>query len=194
MPTLPPEALSRLQAYAALLHTWTRHINLVSKSDANPGQIWARHVEDSLRLVPLIPPHTSCITDLGSGAGLPGLVLAIATGIPTNLVEADTRKAAFLREAIRATGAPAQVHHTRIEACTVPLAPLVTARALAPLPRLLALAAPHLAADGTLLLPKGAQAQAEVAAARATWSFTLRTHGPAASPILAITNLAPLHA
>ena len=193
MLVLSPEILERLRAYAALLQTWTRHINLISQSDAaNPAHLWARHIEDSLRLIPHIPPNTPRIIDLGSGAGLPGLVLAIATGIPADLIESDTRKAAFLREAIRLTQAPAQVHHTRIESADLPPAPLVTARALAPLPRLLHLATPHLAPGGTLLLHKGAQAQTEIEAARATWSFTVQAHGPATSPILAITNPALL--
>ena len=187
-PTLPPATIDRLHAYAGLLRTWTRRINLVSASDgADPGRIWERHVADCLRLVPCIPPGTDRAIDLGSGGGLPGLVLAIATGIPFDLVEADSRKAAFLREAARLTDAPVRVHATRIEACGLPPAPLVTARALAPLPALLALAAPLLAPGGTMLLPKGARAAAELDAARMTWCFGLRTHGPATSPILAIT-------
>ena len=183
--------MARLQAYATLLQTWTRHINLVSPTDARPEHLWPRHIEDSLRLIPFLPSSTPRITDLGSGAGLPGLILAIATGIPTDLVESDTRKAAFLREAVRLTQAPAKVHHTRIESCDLPQAHIVTARALALLPRLLHLAAPHLAPGGTLLLHQGAQAQTEIEAARATWSFPHETHGPATSPLLAITNPIP---
>ena len=191
---LPRETEDRLRAYAALLATWTRRISLVSTQDQ--AQIWTRHVQDSLRLLPLIPPGTTRAIDLGSGAGLPGLVLAIATGIAFDLVESDRRKAAFLTEAARITGAPVQVHAARIEACSIPPAPLVTARALAPLPALLALAAPLLAPGGTALFPKGARAEAEINAARAGWSFTLARHGPADGPILAITGprRIPVHA
>lgn len=185
-PALPPDVTDRLRAYADLLLTWTRRINLVSAADA--GRIWDRHVIDSLRLLPLMTPGTPRAIDIGSGGGLPGLVLAIAGGVPFDLVESDARKCAFLREAARVTGAPVQVHCSRIESCGLPPAPLVTARALAPLPALLALAAPLLAPGGTMLLPKGVRADAELDAARAGWRFDLRVHGPADSPILAIAN------
>ena len=185
---LPAQTIERLQTYATLLATWTRRINLIAPADI--PHIWPRHIEDSLRLLPLIspgiPPGAARAIDLGSGAGLPGLVLAIATGIPFDLVEADQRKAAFLREAARLTAAPATIYPVRIETCTLPPAPLVTARALAPLSQLLPLAAPLLAPGGRMLFPKGARAAAEIAAARETWSFTLETHG-AEHPVLAIT-------
>ncbi len=184
--TLPPETLARLRAYAALLATWTKRINLVSAADQ--PHIWTRHIEDSLRLVPLIPPGTARAIDLGSGAGLPGLVLAIATGIPFDLVESDRRKAAFLAEAARLTRAPVRVHAARIESCAVDPAPLVTARALAPLSALLALAAPLLAPGGLMLLPKGARAGHEIEAARHEWSFETNRDGPQDSPILLLRN------
>ncbi len=187
--SLPPETRARLHAYADLLATWTRRINLVSAADQ--PHIWSRHIQDSLRLVRLIPPGTARGIDLGSGAGLPGLVLAIATDLPFDLIESDRRKAAFLREAARLTGARATIHAIRIEACTVPPAPLVTARALAPLDALLALAAPLLAPGGTMLFPKGARAAIEIEEARRRWRFDLcQTGGD--SPILAITHPRPL--
>lgn len=179
---MPPETRSRLEAYAALLATWTRRINLIAQADI--PQIWPRHIEDSLRLVPYIPPGATQGIDLGSGAGLPGLVIAIVTGLPFALVEADRRKAAFLAEAARLTAAPVTIHPTRIEQAAIPPAPLVTARALAPLPALLALATPHLAPGGTLLLLKGARADDELAAAHEAWTFGLARHGA----ILSITN------
>ena len=148
--------------------------------------IWSRHVQDSLRLVPLVPAGLPRAIDLGSGGGLPGLVLSIATGVPFDLVESDRRKAAFLMEAARLTGAPVTVHAARIEACGLAPAGLVTARALAPLPALLALAAPLLAAGGAMLLPKGAGARAEIAAAREGWAFELETVDGPAHPILVL--------
>ncbi len=184
--TLPPDTEERLRLYADLLASWTRRINLVSTSDR--AVIWTRHVADSLRLLPLLPPGAARAIDLGSGGGLPGLVLAIAAGIPFDLVESDQRKAAFLREAARVTAAPVRVHAARIESCGLLPAPLVTARALAPLPALLALAVPLLAPGGTLLFPKGARAAAELAAARTEWSFELRQHGTAESPVLLLAN------
>lgn len=184
-----PDTQDRLHAYAALLATWTRRINLVSAADL--PHIWTRHIQDSLRIVPLIPPGTARGIDLGSGAGLPGLVLAIATGLPFDLIESDHRKAAFLREAARLTGARATIHAARIESCALPPAPLVTARALAPLDSLLALAAPLLAPGGIMLFPKGARAAIEIEQARRRWQFDLRQTG-ADSPILAITHPRPL--
>lgn len=186
------EMLARLRDYAALLLRWNTTINLVGRRDAE--LLWTRHVADSLRLAPLVPPGTAAATDLGSGAGLPGLVLAIVTGVPFALVEADRRKAAFLLEAARVTAAPVTVHCTRIEAAPVPPAPLVTARALAPLPRLLDYAHRLLAPGGACLFPKGAGADAEIAAARHQgWRFTVERHDDPAMPdstVLRISDLA----
>jgi len=176
-----------LRAYAELLGRWTAKINLVSRGDE--GQIWQRHVLDSLRLLPLIPAGTARAIDLGSGAGLPGLVLAAASGIAFDLVEADRRKATFLSEAQRVTGAPVMVHCARIEAVALLPAPLVTARALAPLDVLLGLAAPFLAPGGMALFPKGVRAAEEIEAARRLWRFELDMAGTAASPILVVREL-----
>lgn len=185
------ETLERLQVYVALLHRWTRAINLISSADQD--QIWTRHVQDSLRLAPLIPATADRGIDLGSGGGLPGLVLAIATGLPFDLIESDRRKATFLQEAARATGAPARVHCARIEAASVPPAPLVTARALAPLPRLLSLAAPLLQPGGVCLFAKGSQAEQEVAEASGTWRMRVERFpaaGQSGSVTLRISELA----
>ncbi len=159
----------RLEIFAGLVRKWSPRINLVSKADL--PQLWTRHIEDSLRLLPLIPAATDRAIDLGSGAGFPGLVLCIATGIPFDLIEADARKAAFLMEAARQTGAPARVHHCRIESAPISPAPLITARALAPLEILLGLAAPLLAPGGVCLFPKGQGVDAELTAATRLWQM-----------------------
>ena len=160
-----------LRQFAGLVEKWSPKINLVSKGDL--PLIWGRHVQDSLSLVPHIPAGVTRAIDLGSGAGFPGMVLAIATGIEFTLIESDTRKAAFLMEAARATGAPVRVLNTRIElAKTVP-APLVTARALAPLDKLLGLARPHLAENGVCLFPKGRTAEEELTVAKGLWQMTV---------------------
>lgn len=188
---VPRETLERLEAFAALVAKWTTTINLVARGERDA--IWRRHVLDSLRLIPLIPPKTDRAIDLGSGAGFPGLVLAIVTGIPFDLVEADQRKAAFLREAQRITGAPVTVHCARIEEALLPPAPLVTARALAPLTVLLGHTARLLRPDGMALFPKGMRADAEIADARTRWSVQVDRHDDPAhlgSTILAITGLA----
>jgi 16S rRNA (guanine527-N7)-methyltransferase len=157
----------KLQKFCELLLRWNRSVNLVSRADE--AVLWDRHVADSLQLVPLIPSGIDRAIDLGSGAGFPGLILAIETGLHFDLIEADHRKAAFLREAARITEAPAHVHASRIEATNLPPAPLITARALAPLPKLLALAAPLLTPDGCCLFLKGANANLELTATAAEW-------------------------
>jgi 16S rRNA (guanine527-N7)-methyltransferase len=161
------ETLAALDAFATLLERWNRTVNLISPGDL--PLIWQRHISDALQLVPLMPPETQRAIDLGSGAGFPGLILALATGIQFDLVESDQRKAAFLREAARVTGAPIHVHAARIETAKLAPASLVTARALAPLPKLLTLAAPHLGPGGTCLFMKGASADAELTDAATEW-------------------------
>jgi 16S rRNA (guanine527-N7)-methyltransferase len=160
-----------LRQFAGLVEKWSPKINLVSKGDL--PLIWERHVCDSLSLVPHIPAGVTRAIDLGSGAGFPGMVLAIATGIEFTLIESDTRKAAFLMEAARATGAPVKVLNTRIELAKTEPALLVTARALAPLDKLLGLALPHLAENGTCLFPKGRTAEDELTAAKGLWHMTV---------------------
>src|ERR1700722_5537891 len=167
------ETSEALDRFAALLLRWNRTVNLIARKDEQ--RLWERHIADSLQLATLMQPGPGRAIDLGSGAGFPGLVLAIATGVPFDLVEADQRKAAFLREAARQTGAPVRVHPVRIEAAAIAPAPLVTARALAPLPKLLALAAPLLAPGGTCLFPKGANVQAELTEAAPQWHMRVQT-------------------
>ena len=168
------ETLDRLGAYLDLLRRWQRTINLVAESTlADP---WRRHILDSAQLARVWPDGAGRLVDLGSGAGLPGLVLAIM-GLPgaTHLVESDKRKAAFLREAARAAGAAAMVtvHACRIEAAPPIVADVVTARALAPLPELLT-HAERFATPGTVcLFPKGRGAEAELTAARRAWKMGL---------------------
>jgi 16S rRNA (guanine527-N7)-methyltransferase len=185
------ETSDALELYLDLLARWNPTVNLVSPGDV--PHLWDRHIADSLQLAPLTEPLPERAIDLGSGAGFPGLILAIATGISFDLIEADQRKAAFLREAIRITRAPAQVHATRIEAAPLAPAPLVTARALAPLPKLLALAAPLLAPNGTCLFLKGANVRTELTDVAAGWHMRAENIPSRTSPgacILRITDLA----
>ena len=185
------EALARFTPYLVQLERWNRTINLIGRGDM--AHAAERHLADALQLAPLIPTGTTRGIDLGSGAGFPGLVLAAATGLPFDLIEADQRKAAFLREAARVLGAPVRVHAIRVEAAALPPAPLVTARALAPLPRLLELAAPLLAPGGTALFPKGTGVTAELTAAREGWHMHVEqipSRTAAGAVILRITEIA----
>jgi 16S rRNA (guanine527-N7)-methyltransferase len=185
------ETRDRLGVFVALLLRWTERINLIAPGDR--GQMWTRHVADSAQLATLIPPGIDAAIDLGSGGGFPGLVLAILTGMKFDLVEADQRKAAFLREAARATEATVSVHAARIESVALAPAPLVTARALAPLPRLLPWAARLLAPGGTLLLPKGAGLDEELTQARREWQMQMDQRRSRTDPTASILIISELN-
>ncbi|MCA8934152.1 MAG: 16S rRNA (guanine(527)-N(7))-methyltransferase RsmG [Rhodospirillaceae bacterium] len=154
------ETLGRFETYAELLRHWQTRINLVSR--ATLDDLWRRHFLDSAQLLPLIPPGAQTLVDLGSGAGFPGLVLALL-GVPeVTLIEADQRKSAFLTECARRIGVRVQVRTARIEAVPPSRADVITARALAPLDRLVELAA-RFGGPGTVsLFLKGQDVEAEL--------------------------------
>jgi 16S rRNA (guanine527-N7)-methyltransferase len=176
------ETLDRLETYAALLRQWQKTINLVAPSTLT--EVWHRHFADSAQLLALAPAGAMRWLDLGSGAGFPGLVLAILlaerAGAHMTLVESDTRKAAFLAEVARRTGVTVDILGARIEktATQAKLDPVdvVSARALAPLPRLLELSAPFFSGPTIGLFLKGREAEAEVAAASKLWNFEAELH------------------
>ena len=173
-----------------LLLQWNRRINLIARADEPFVQ--QRHIDDSAQLGHLIPSGTRRGIDLGSGAGFPGLVLAALTGIQFDLVEADQRKAAFLTEAARLLDAPVQIHRSRIETAQLAPADVITARALAPLPRLLTLAAPLLTPRGLCLFPKGIGAESELTLAAPQWHMhvdRIPSHTRRGAVILRITEL-----
>lgn len=165
------ETLDRLLAYVELLTAWNRRINLVGRDTM--GDVWRRHLLDSAQLYPLIPHAARVLVDLGSGAGLPGLVLSIM-GVPeVHLVESDARKAVFLREAVRVTGAAATVHATRIDRVKPFVADVVTARALAPVAELLELSRPFLGSRTICLFPKGRNVEEELTGIDKAWKMRL---------------------
>ncbi|NHN85033.1 16S rRNA (guanine(527)-N(7))-methyltransferase RsmG [Acetobacter musti] len=164
------ETQERLTCFADLLTRWTARINLISPGDV--PHLWDRHIRDCLQLVPLVERGTT-ITDLGSGGGFPGIILAIATDAEVTLIESDRRKAAFLREASRATGCRTRVVDQRIENVEIPRAPVVTARALAGLPQLLGWTEKLLAPDGYALFLKGQHAPDELTDAARDWHMTV---------------------
>jgi 16S rRNA (guanine527-N7)-methyltransferase len=164
------ETLARLEAYAALLVRWSARINLIGRDTV--ADLWRRHILDSTQLQPFVSTDARSLIDLGSGAGLPGLVLAIL-GVPgVELVEADSRKCAFLREAARVTEAQVTIRGCRIQAVPPHSVNVVTARALAPLDRLLGLAEPFLAPTSECLLLKGERVEDELTLARRHWTMT----------------------
>ena len=174
------ETLARLEAYAALLTQWSARINLVGRDTI--ADLWRRHMLDSAQLRAFVPNRARSMIDLGSGAGFPGLVLAIL-GVPgVELVEADSRKCAFLREAVRITEAPVTIRPCRVAAVPRHSVGVVTARALAPLDRLLDLAQPFLGPDTVCLFPKGERAGEELTLARKRWTMTVVLHNSIADP------------
>jgi len=174
------ETLAKLDAYLQLLETWQRAINLVGRSTLRDP--WRRHIIDSAQLLRFLPAAPARVVDLGSGAGLPGLVLAIMGVARVHLVEADGRKAQFLREVARRLDlANVTVHAVRIESLALQV-DVVTARALAPLAKLLPLAWPLLAPDGRMIFLKGATGATELADARSSWSMRDRVETSLADP------------
>lgn len=191
LPTLDAEASDRLNAYLELLLRWNTRINLVAERD--PAIIRERHIIDSLQLLPLLPTGSEPIADLGSGGGFPGMVIAICCPRVVHLVESDRRKAAFLTEAAARLGLrQVQVHASRIEQTRLPPLAAVTARALAALPDLLALAVPHLAPGGITILPKGRGWEDELTAARAAWTFTVECFVSRTDPEAALLRLSDI--
>lgn len=169
------ETAQALDLYVAQLTRWQTVKNLVGP--ATLAEVWQRHVADALQLLTIAPEARRWL-DLGSGAGIPGLILAIAgkgrSDFHVELVESNARKCAFLSETARLTGAPVTVHNARIEAVIGQRAgiDIVCARALAPLTQLLAWSEPLLTSGTVGLFPKGRDAAAELTEAEDAWTFT----------------------
>ena len=169
------ETAETLDLYVAQLKRWQTVKNLVGP--ATLSEVWHRHIADALQLFALAPDAKRWL-DLGSGAGIPGLILAIAgKGRPdfhVSLVESNARKCAFLSETARLTDAPVTVHNARIEANVHSLTGIdvVCARALAPLTQLLTWTEPLLTSGTVGLFPKGRDAAAELTEAEDAWTFT----------------------
>lgn len=178
------ETLARLKAFAGLLADWNARHNLVSA--ASLANVWRRHFWDSAQLAAFIPAEAKSLVDLGSGAGFPGLVLAILfrerPGFRTVLYEATAKKCAFLVTAAEATGAAAEIRNARIEQAKPEAFDVVTARACAPLARLLAYAQPFQAAGTVNLFLKGQSVASELTEARKSWRMQLFRHQSRSDP------------
>jgi 16S rRNA (guanine527-N7)-methyltransferase len=194
--TVSRETLDRLTAFEREFRRWSQRINLAAPSTLE--HLWSRHILDSAQLASIEPEALRWL-DLGSGGGFPGAILAILLaerpGAHIDLIESNHKKAAFLRTTIGALGVPGTVHICRIEQATshVAMPELVTARALAPLPHLLALASPWLTAGARSLFHKGRDYRAEIVESRDAWQFDLIEHVSKIDPqsrILGISGLA----
>ena len=168
------ETIEKFQVYLNLLEKWQRRINLVSNSTL--ADAWQRHILDSGQLVAHYPPQTRHIFDVGSGAGFPGLVLAIMGNVTVDLVESDQRKAVFLSTVIRELGLPAKVHSQRIETMPNLRPDVITARALAPVPKLLSLIETQLHPGCTCLFLKGASVEDELTNLQSYSTMVATTH------------------
>jgi 16S rRNA (guanine527-N7)-methyltransferase len=186
------ETLARLERYAATLKHWQKAINLVSANSL--ADLWRRHMLDSAQLMPLLPAGARTLLDIGSGAGFPGLALGLM-GVPeVHLVESDARKCAFLAEALR-QAAPElrgqlRLHSCRVEALAFFPVDVVTARACAPLPRLLEFSEPFLGSGTICLFLKGEQVDAELTAATKRWNMEIERISSRSDPKGALLRIA----
>jgi 16S rRNA (guanine527-N7)-methyltransferase len=169
------ETLQRLRRYAETLIKWQKSINLVASGSLD--DLWRRHMLDSAQLLTYLPPQVGGVVDMGTGAGFPGLVLAILGVSTVHLVESDARKCIFLNEAARAAGLEVGrnpiVHRSRLEHIQDLQADVVTARACAPLGQLLTYAEPFLGANSVCLFLKGGRVDEELTDAAKTWRMSV---------------------
>ncbi len=195
---VPRETLDRLTIYADLLAERNSQLNLVAESTL--GDLWRRHFLDSAQLVEQIPSDARSMVDLGSGAGFPGLVVAIMLrddprfhGFHMNLIEATQKKCRFLEEVGSATQTPVKVHWSRAEDMRMS-ADVVMARALAPLKKLLRVAFPFFKAGTVGLFPKGKNVDQELTDARESWklqAIRVPSRSDPSGSILRVTGLSP---
>ena len=190
------ESLEKLKIYAQLLGKWQKRINLVGPRETN--RIWSRHICDALQLAQYIGPEIKIAADLGSGAGIPGAILAMAKpGFVVHLIESNGKKAAFLREVIRETGISAQLHCARIENLYqhewVENVQVVVARALAPLPLLVDLAAPFVKNDGKMLFLKGLDVDSELTETTKYWNMVYKLYPSRTDAGGCILNIKEFH-
>ena len=193
------ETMARVRSYLGVLDAWRDRINLIGPREGR--HLWRRHVLDSLQLVGQISGDTEKIVDLGSGAGFPGLLIACAVaerpGAQVTLVEKSVRKSQFLQAAIDEVGLPARVANARIEEAPQDRYDLLTARALAPLPKLLGYAHAWLKPSGKAVLMKGKDTAAELAEARTDWTFEMSDRASLSSPegrVLEVSSISPRRA
>lgn len=185
------ETLEHLDHYVDMLRKWTSKINLVSPSTLQT--IWGRHIDDCLQLIDHAPKEFDHWVDLGTGAGLPGLVVAIALEEKGDrritLIEADHRKCAFLTSVINSLGLGATVITERIEDVEPLSADVISARALAPLDSLLDFTRIHRKPTGVALFPKGQKADSELTSARKNWNVEFVRHASRTSPDACILEI-----
>jgi len=188
------ETLAHLQVYADLLKDWNSRHNLVS--DRSLEDLWRRHFWDSAQLVPLIPAEAKSLADLGSGAGFPGLVLAelLRGRLRVTLFEATSKKCEFLKAVAQRMELPVFIENRRMEDAAPHAFDVITARACAPLPRLLAYAQYFSGPNSVCLFLKGQNVGAELTEAHKSWKMKVRQIPSLTDPsgmILELRELSP---
>jgi 16S rRNA (guanine527-N7)-methyltransferase len=188
------ETLGRLKLFASLLEDWNARLNLVSANSLEG--VWRRHIWDSAQLADLIPPDTTSLVDLGTGAGFPGLILAIILrergDVRIVLYEATTKKCSFLNEAAVRTGAPVEIRNGRIEKANREPFDVVTARACAPLEKLLGYAQAFQGPETISLFLKGQSVAVELTEARKSWNMKALRHPSRSDPFGVILEVREL--
>ena len=189
------ETLARLKAYADVLTDWNARHNLVSKNSL--ADLWRRHFWDSAQLTPLIPAGAKSLADLGSGAGFPGLVLAaMLPNLAVTLFEATAKKCAFLQAAAERMGLSVAIENARMEDLPPRAFDVVTARAVAPLPRLLEYAHSFMGPNSVCLFLKGQNVGSELTEAHKCWNMKLSQVPSQTDPsgaIVTVRELGPRH-
>ena len=178
------ETMTHLQTYVDELCRWQRTINLVGPETL--GDVWRRHILDSAQVKDFIPGDARRILDMGSGAGFPGLVLALlmasTPGVEVILVEANVRKSAFLRHIIALTGAPAMVVTQRLDLADLKPVDVICARALAPVAKLLEFARPFTSGHTRCVFLKGQNLEFELTNASKYWNMQTSQHPSISDP------------
>lgn len=186
------ETFERLEAYVALMKKWNSAINLVSPSTIS--EIWTRHILDSAQIYDLAPENPNIWCDLGSGGGLPALVVAIMAkdanpDLSVTCIESDLRKATFLRTVARELDLKLSVRSERIEKAAPQNADVLSARALASLDALCGFAERHLKPEGVAIFPKGENYRQEIDEALENWSFQLDTYPSKTHPSAVVLKI-----
>ena len=192
---VPHGTFSDFTQWHGLLRKWNARINLVAPREID--HFWRRHAYDSWQLNDYLPATWDRLVDLGSGGGFPGLSFGIYAkekgAGEVHLVESIGKKTSFLKTVARELKLPVTVHTARVEKLAPLEADVLTARAFAPLPRLLAYAHLHLKPGATLLLPKGETADKEIETAREGWHFAYESFKSKTDPAAAILRITDLH-
>ncbi len=180
--SLTDETMSKLDLYVSMLNEWQEKMNLVSRTTL--PEVWERHILDSAQVFPFLSSEDKTILDMGSGAGFPALVLAVMDekkAFRIHLAESDGKKCQFLNAVIQACGLNAVVHNERLENMSLPSADVLTARALAPLEKLIRYARPFIGKKTRCIFLKGRKAPEEIQDAEKKWRFQYEKHSSLSS-------------